>query len=122
MPIIPNEIIITINTSIPGYQKIKYTPSMTIKNISNNDNTIRKHTYNDIWVKIVIKTRDVKISLNNRKYKRIKWIIKLNYFRWQLKNKLDLKGKTNYIRIINDFWAKIIWNGKLSILKRGGKL
>ena len=41
MPIIPNEIIITINTSIPGYQKIKYTPSMTIKNISNNDNTIR---------------------------------------------------------------------------------
>ena len=41
MPIIPNEIIITINTSIPGYQKIKYTPSMTIKNISNDDSTIR---------------------------------------------------------------------------------
>ena len=41
MPTIPNELIITINTSIPGYQKIKYTPSMTIKNISSDDKTVR---------------------------------------------------------------------------------
>ena len=107
-----------------NYNKPRHNYSLNVKNqvLYNNDNTIRKHTYNDIWVKIVIKTRDVKISLNNRKYKRIKWIIKLNYFRWQLKNKLEFKGKTNCNRIINDFWAKIIWNGKLSILKRGGKL
>ena len=31
--IVPNELNITINTSIPGYPKIKYNPSMTIKNI-----------------------------------------------------------------------------------------
>ena len=31
--IVPNELKITINTSIPGYPKIKYNPSMTIKNI-----------------------------------------------------------------------------------------
>ena len=38
MTTIPNELIITINTSIPGYQKIRYTPSMTLKN--SNDKTI----------------------------------------------------------------------------------
>jgi len=37
---VPNELIITINTSIPGYQKIKYTPSMTIKDISSDDRTV----------------------------------------------------------------------------------
>jgi primosomal protein N' len=37
---VPNELIITINTSIPGYQKIKYTPSMTIKDISSEDRTV----------------------------------------------------------------------------------
>ena len=37
---VPNELIITINTSIPGYQKIKYTPSMTIKDISSEDKTV----------------------------------------------------------------------------------
>ena len=41
MTTIPNELIIEINTSIPGYQKIKYKPSMTIKNISSDDNKIR---------------------------------------------------------------------------------
>ncbi len=30
--IVPNQLIITINTSIPGYQKLKYSPSMTIPN------------------------------------------------------------------------------------------
>jgi hypothetical protein len=39
--IIPNELNITINTSIPGYQKIRYNPSMTIKEISKDDNTVR---------------------------------------------------------------------------------
>jgi hypothetical protein len=41
MDIVPNQLNITINTSIPGYQKIKYTPSMTIKNISSDDKTVR---------------------------------------------------------------------------------
>ena len=41
MTTIPNELIININTSIPGYQKIKYIPSMTIKNIDKDDKTIR---------------------------------------------------------------------------------
>jgi hypothetical protein len=41
MPIIPNELIITLHTSIPGYQKIKYNPSMTIKDIKSDDKTIR---------------------------------------------------------------------------------
>lgn len=40
MTTIPNELIITINTSIPGYQKITYRPSMTIPNISHTDNKI----------------------------------------------------------------------------------
>jgi hypothetical protein len=31
---IPNTLTITINTSVPGYQTIKYTPDMTIKNTS----------------------------------------------------------------------------------------
>jgi hypothetical protein len=41
MDIVPNQLNITINTSIPGYQKIKYTPSMTIKNIKSDDKTVR---------------------------------------------------------------------------------
>jgi hypothetical protein len=41
MDIVPNQLNIIINTSIPGYQKIKYTPSMTIKNISRDDQTVR---------------------------------------------------------------------------------
>jgi len=40
MKIIPNELIITLNTSIPGYNKIKYFPSMTIKYINREDNRI----------------------------------------------------------------------------------
>ena len=39
--IIPNELNITINTSVPGFQKIKYKPSMTIPNINKDDKTIR---------------------------------------------------------------------------------
>ena len=35
---IPNSLTITINTSVPGYQTIKYKPAMTIKNT--DDNTI----------------------------------------------------------------------------------
>ena len=41
MTTIPNELKITINTSIPGYQKIEYKPSMTITNISSDDSSIR---------------------------------------------------------------------------------
>ena len=41
MTSIPNELKITINTSIPGYQKIEYKPSMTITNIGSDDNSIR---------------------------------------------------------------------------------
>ena len=40
MEIVPNELIININTSIPGYQKIKYKPSMTLKSISKDDDKI----------------------------------------------------------------------------------
>ena len=39
--IIPNELNITINTSVPGFQKIKYKPSMTIPNINKDDKTIQ---------------------------------------------------------------------------------
>ena len=39
--IIPNELNITINTSVPGFQKIKYKPSMTIPNINKDDKTVR---------------------------------------------------------------------------------
>ena len=35
MSYIPNELKITINTSIPGFQTIKYTPSMTLKDAKN---------------------------------------------------------------------------------------
>lgn len=41
MDIVPNQLNIIINTSIPGYQKIKYNPSMTIKNINSDDKTVR---------------------------------------------------------------------------------
>ena len=37
---IPNALTITINTSVPGYQTIKYKPDMTIKNIDKYDRTI----------------------------------------------------------------------------------
>lgn len=40
MTTIPNELKITINTSIPGYQKITYKPYMTIKNINKQDDTV----------------------------------------------------------------------------------
>ena len=37
---IPNALSITINTSVPGYQTIKYKPDMTIKNIDKDERTI----------------------------------------------------------------------------------
>jgi hypothetical protein len=37
---IPNALTITINTSVPGYQTIKYKPDMTIKNIDKDEKTI----------------------------------------------------------------------------------
>jgi hypothetical protein len=40
MSTVPNELIITLHTSIPGYQKIKYLPSMTMKDINSDDKTI----------------------------------------------------------------------------------
>jgi hypothetical protein len=41
MTSIPNELIITIKTSIPGYEKITYKPYMTIPNIRSSDSIIR---------------------------------------------------------------------------------
>ena len=41
MTTIPNELKITINTSIPGFQKVTYTPNMTIPDISKDENTIQ---------------------------------------------------------------------------------
>jgi hypothetical protein len=40
MNTIPKQLNITINTSIPGYQKIEYKPSMTIPDISKDDKKI----------------------------------------------------------------------------------
>ena len=37
---IPNSLTITINTSVPGYQIIKYKPNMSLKNIDKDDKTI----------------------------------------------------------------------------------
>jgi len=37
---IPNALTITINTSVPGYQIIKYKPNMSVKNIDKDDKTI----------------------------------------------------------------------------------
>ena len=37
---IPNTLTITINTSVPGYQIIKYKPDMTIKSIDKDEKTI----------------------------------------------------------------------------------
>lgn len=39
--IIPNQLNIIINTSVPGYQKIEYKPYMTIPDISRDDTSIR---------------------------------------------------------------------------------
>jgi hypothetical protein len=41
MSAIPNELFITINTSIPGYQTIQFKPSMIIKDINPDDKTIQ---------------------------------------------------------------------------------
>ena len=40
MATIPNQLNITINTSIPGFQKVIYKPSMTLDNISSDDNSV----------------------------------------------------------------------------------
>lgn len=40
MTAIPNELTININTSIPGFQKIKFKPSMLIKDISKDDSSV----------------------------------------------------------------------------------
>ena len=40
MNTVPDELIININTSIPGYEKINYKPSMSIKNINANDRNV----------------------------------------------------------------------------------
>ena len=39
--IVPNQLNITINTSVPGFQKIIYKPSMTTKDIGKDDKTIQ---------------------------------------------------------------------------------
>ena len=39
--IVPNQLNITINTSVPGFQKITYKPSMTIKDISKDDKIVQ---------------------------------------------------------------------------------
>ena len=41
MTAIPNELTININTSIPGFQKIKFKPSMLIKDIAKDDSTVK---------------------------------------------------------------------------------
>jgi hypothetical protein len=41
MTSVPNELTINIITSIPGFQKIKFKPSMLIKDISKDDTTVR---------------------------------------------------------------------------------
>lgn len=41
MTAIPNELTININTSIPGFQKIKFKPSMLMKDISKDDSTVK---------------------------------------------------------------------------------
>ena len=41
MSAIPNQLNITINTSIPGYQKVDYKPSMTLDNNSSDDNSVK---------------------------------------------------------------------------------
>ena len=41
MTTIPNELKITLNTNIPGFQKISYNPNMTIPNLSNNDSSVQ---------------------------------------------------------------------------------
>ena len=41
MSTIPNQLNITIRTSIPGYQKVQYKPSMTIKNIGKDDSSVK---------------------------------------------------------------------------------
>jgi hypothetical protein len=40
MSIIPNSLTITINTSIPGHQTIKFKPNMLITSLSKDDNTV----------------------------------------------------------------------------------
>jgi hypothetical protein len=37
---VPNSLTITINTSVPGYQTIKYKPNMTIKDIDKDEKTV----------------------------------------------------------------------------------
>jgi hypothetical protein len=41
MTSVPNELTINIITSIPGFQKIKFKPSMLIKDISKDDTIVR---------------------------------------------------------------------------------
>ena len=36
----PNQLNITINTNVPGHQKITYKPFMTIKDINKNDSNL----------------------------------------------------------------------------------
>ena len=60
---VPNELNITIHTSIPGFQKIKYIPSMTIKNVDKDN----KKLYFDPLIKynekVITKTIPVDLKL-----------------------------------------------------------
>jgi len=50
---IPNELKITINTGIKGFQKINYTPNMTISNISNDDKFVQFNPFVKLQQSIV---------------------------------------------------------------------
>jgi hypothetical protein len=61
MTTVPNQLIITINTSIPGFQKVKLNPSMIIKDVKGEDSTL----YFDPLVKLkesVIQSTPIEIQ------------------------------------------------------------
>ncbi len=65
MSAIPNELIITINTSIPGYQTVQFKPSMIIKDINPDD----KSVYFDPLIKLQKSTmRDIPDEIKKKQF------------------------------------------------------
>jgi len=67
MNTVPDELIININTSIPGYEKINYNPSMSIKNININDRNVLFNPLYKLNSKYIgdVSTNDIKKKFFN---------------------------------------------------------
>jgi len=91
----PNELKITLNTNIPGFQKIEYTPTMTIPNISKNDTSVQFNPFvklNQVTVNSIPENIRIQEFFNKGLFQSL-----LNYTRSKPVKSLKIATQKGYI-------------------------